>query len=61
MGSCDNDELIMYWCVDFSDSPEYNPKTSGNPDFMISVSGDSTINYNLQDVSTSFYLQTKHF
>ena len=49
-GACDNQDLIIYWCVDFTDSPEYNPKSSGDPDFIINITGDSTNNFQLKGV-----------
>jgi len=50
ISACDNNDLIIYWCVDFTDYPEYNPKKSGDPDFIINITGDSTNNFQLKDV-----------
>ena len=46
-------ELIIYWCVDFTDYPEYNPNPpgpgAGDPDFIIDITGDVTHNFQLDD------------
>ncbi len=57
MPGCDIDDVItLYWCMDFTEDPEYNPLTSGNPDFTINVNGtdhyksDEVENENVRDV-----------
>ncbi len=49
--TCSDQVITLYWCMDFSESPEYCPKTSGDPDFTIYITGDSVSSIKLNEVT----------
>jgi len=49
---CDDYPFVVYWCVDFTNDPEYNPEkqSSQKPNFILNITGDHADSLTLTNV-----------